>query len=281
VPTAWLDTKFDDRSETVREVYENRQGKQTALRTELLANISQLIDTPIVTITEVGPTDELFSILEQAPKLRIPRLKESEQAKWRQGLQDALLKMNQVTILTDKDGKIGGKKQKLIISPNELVKAASDLAGAFNVTRACALIAIFKSVDDKTELKTKLNITKKLKDDMQYYEALHDYYFGKGIEYDEPVTHPALYAEWGFKMIFAGKSSFRSLRLNTDLETGKKYIFDLTDHSVYVTMKKRLAAGTGIGETELVKDYFDFQSDRANNYNLDESASDVEYVYEK
>jgi hypothetical protein len=31
----------------------------------------------------------------------------------------------------------------------------------------------------------------------------------------------------------------------------------------------------------LVKDYFDFQSDRKNNYNQDESASDVEYVYEK
>jgi len=103
----------------------------------------------------------------------------------------------------------------------------------------------------------------------------------KNVQYDEPVTHPGIYTDWGFHMIHAGHTSWANLKdvLKVSLRTGKKYIFDLDNHSVFVTMKKDFHPGAGQGE-ETFASFFTFHSD-PQNFNTGELKQYVEYIYEK
>ena len=95
------------------------------------------------------------------------------------------------------------------------------------------------------------------------------------------MTHPGIYKEWGFSMIHAGHTSWADLRdvLKSSLRTGKKYIFDLDNHSVFVTMKKDFHPGSGQAKKTFIS-FFDFHSD-PNNFNTGELKQYVEYIYEK
>jgi hypothetical protein len=129
----------------------------------------------------------------------------------------------------------------------------------------------------------KIGLDKAPKDARGYYEAMHAYYYDQqGVMYDEPSTHAGIYREWGYSMIFAGNTTFQQLptKLTQTLAVGKQYILDLTGHSVYVTMKKAMAPGDALGDTEPIASYFDFNSD-GDNFNTGEWKQNVENIYEK
>jgi Domain of unknown function (DUF4157) len=282
VPRTWLDTALEDRTDTLRDVSDPRNGDNQ----QLLNNLKSVAGIDIHTIEQVDPAAQMFAVLDKKERLPIGAYGEQNDSrrKWETGLQTALSMLNVVTILEDKNGKIGRLRQKLIINPEELVRAASDLASTFIITKACALIAIVKSEGaNRTNLNAKLGRSTNLMDDKAYYEALHNhYYVTQHIEYDEPVTSPELYSEWGFSLIFAGKTHVRDLT-NILLTTGKKYIFAIDGHGghvVYVTMKKNLPTN-GVPVGEKVADYFEFHSDSANYNWRDEGTHQVKYIFEK
>lgn len=281
VPNAWLNTTLEERTQTLKDVISN---VKSPLYKELIDNLNSLSGIDINEISKVSPNSEIFQTLVDegiVPEgLHQPENQEACN-KWKSTLETSLSVLNAITILSlGKTGKINNKRQQLIINPQELVKAPDDLAGGFDATKACALIAIVKSEgQNRTNLDNKLGLTQSLKNDLDYYKALHDhYYINHGIQYDEPVTSPALLNEWGFKLIFSGKQAFKDLRL--PLTTGKQYIFAIEGHIVYVTMNQDLPA-TGIPSGKNVTDYFVFHSDRAHNYNQHEYLFDVKYIFEK
>ena len=275
----WLDTKFDDRDETIREVLNDYD--KTELKEELLGNISESVGFNVSNVVELNnPAQMADQLMKDASGLLWPKSHKKRQLK--SLLQTALPDLQNVTYPPgDREITVYEFRRKQMLSPNHLVKAEDDLNDGFNLLYCCALIAVYKS-EGKGTVKAKLGIVKELGADAKYYEAMHDYYYGrKNIQYDEPVTHPGIYKEWGFSMIHAGHTSWANLKdvLKSSLRTGKKYIFDLDNHSVFVTMKKDFHPGSGPGD-ETFASFFNFHSD-PNNFNTGELKQYVEYIYEK
>lgn len=195
----------------------------------------------------------------------------------------ALSEVHRVTLLpsTLSAAAIAGATRKLLIRPNEFVRAPSDL-GEFDVETACSLISISKSQSTST-LNAKLGLTKNLGSDIDYYEALHGYYFqDRNVEYTEASAHPTIYSEWGYQIVFSGNVEFKDLpkELTFTLLKGKGYIFGIDGHSVYVTVKKNLAPGTVIASNPGVEEYLKFHSDN-RNFNKLEHQRRVYYIYDK
>lgn len=140
---------------------------------------------------------------------------------------------------------------------------------------ACVLIALVKqegydSVNEKTD-----GDADNLNDAVQ---ALHNYYKGKGIEYDDSSTRGAMMREWGYDLIFSGPVSFTNLRKHISLSAGKKYIFDITGHTVKVDLKKDMAKRDE--DIADFSEFFTFHSD-PSNYSKDETAQQVLYIFAK
>lgn len=304
VTKSWADTQFDDRSETVRQVL--TEGKYRGLHDELIGNINEITGIDIYRVQEVDPVSKVTSTLLQdgfstypsrddARKITSSQ-RQSTSTKLHNDLMTALDDRYKVTVLPQDGNKTNLSQvsvptlpQKPLIDPKGLVKAPDDILGTFDITKVCALIAVYKGeLNNLPGLYTQIGLTKAPKPhngkaEQGYYLALHDYYYTqKNIQYDEPSTHAGIYREWGYQLIFTGNTDWTNLptKLSQPLQTGKSYIFDLDNHSVYVTMKKTLNPGPALGKDERLSDYFNFQSD-PNNFNTGEWKQRVENIYEK
>jgi hypothetical protein len=304
-PKTWIDTKIDDREETIRDIVED--GSNYALQTELIENISSVVGEEAPVIQEVDPSTNMLSTLlndglavysdRSAARSDDREHHRTASKKLFNDLPPALTDHHTVTVLP-KDGErqnlaqhpVSGMPKKRILDPKTLVKAPDDIEGEFDITKVCGLIAIYKSEEGNLQgLRQKIGLVgvpPKYNDKQEqgYYKALHDYYYTtKGVQYDEPSTHPAIYTQdWGYSLIFTGDVGFKALpaQLPKALQVGKKYIFDLTHHTVFVTMKKQLNPGYQFGNEEPVSDFFNFQSD-GNNFNTGEAKQNVMNIYEK
>ncbi|MDB4950382.1 MAG: hypothetical protein JWM27_3031 [Gemmatimonadetes bacterium] len=288
VPPAWLDVKFDDRAETVREV---ALGGWSAEKDELFDNIVKSTGVQVDSVTEVKPPSGMLDLLKtDGYVLAGPTAKANKVRQLRARLRDAVADTASVTPLPDAaDVEHKGDqvfypdqlRSRPTLLPNHLVKAPDDLAGGYDIAKVCALIALVKA-EPRAALNAKLELGGNLGSDAAYYRALHDLYYGEqGIQYDEPSTHGPLYAEWGYQMVFSGSTFFRDLPtlLRGPLSPDRKYIASIKGHVVYIRMKKAMNPGPSLGVRELISDYFDFQSDPAN-YNVTHD-KDVEYLFEK
>jgi hypothetical protein len=123
---------------------------------------------------------------------------------------------------------------------------------------ACVLIALFRCggiamVNQITGKQIK-------NDEVKAVHALHDYYVGKGVQYDDGSQRANVMGEWGYKMIFAGRAEWHDLAQHVALPQGQ-YIFDIVGHTVKVTVLKDLWSGTAIGS---LKEYFEPDSNSKN-----------------
>jgi hypothetical protein len=288
VGSPWLDRNFDDRDETVREV---ALSDGSDLKNELLANLEVGTGVAIASVVEVkAPSEMLAKLTEKSYVLHGPNAKARRIRLLKARLRDAVADVSTVTVLPPEadTAQTGANvldpaslRSKPTLLPHHLVKAPDDLAGGYDIAKVCALIALVKA-EPRAALNLKLNRVGNLGSDQAYYQALHTlYYTTKHVQYDEPSTHPPLYTEWGYTMVFSGGSSFRNLPnvLRTPLVTGKKYIVSIRGHVVYVTMRKALQPGVAMGEKEVLSDYFEYHSDPAN-YNVSHDR-DVDYIFEK
>jgi len=294
VPPDWMDTTFDDRAETIRQVLYT--PTMARLKQELLENLSASAGFEISAIVEItdpaGLSARFMSDTAGFGAANPPRTADLWPVKahklrqlktlLKQPLADALAEPNFVTYPpSDREVTAGNLKRTLVISPNHLVKAADDLGTGYDITKVCALIAVYKN-EGEAAVKAKFNLSKSLKAAEDYYKRLHTYYYDeRNVQYDEPVTHPGIYAEWGYQMIHAGHTTWGNLHtvLRRPLTPGKKYIIDLDNHSVAVTIKKAFLPGVGTNG-EPFKNFIEFHSD-SDNFNTGELNQYVEYVYEK
>jgi hypothetical protein len=288
VTPSWLDRNFDDRDETVREV---ALGGGSDLKNELLANLEVGTGEVIAGVQEVkAPSEMLKTLADKSYVLAGPNAKARRIRLLKAALRDAVSDVSSVTVLpaaasTDQTGSNvldpASLRGKPTILPHHLVKAPDDLTGGYDVAKVCALIALVKA-EPRSALNAKLNRVANLGSDAAYYQALHAHYYTTNhVQYDEPSTHPPLYTEWGYTMVFSGGSSFRNLPyvLRKPLVTGKKYIVSIRGHVVYVTMRKAMQPGVAMTEKEVLSDYFEYHSDPAN-YNVSHDR-DVDYIFEK
>ena len=144
---------------------------------------------------------------------------------------------------------------------------------------ACVLIALLKH-DGEQEAHTKSD-TQKVDDGLQpAVQTLHDYYMGKDVplEYDDTSTRMAIMKEWGYDLVFTGPVAFTDLHKRLTLTGDEKYVFDITGHTVKVTLRQDLPdAGADMDDADA---YYEFHSDPAN-YDGTEKDQQVEYVWAK
>jgi hypothetical protein len=175
-------------------------------------------------------------------------------------------------------------------TPSDFVPEASDLGGVGTSVRApiprgdpgqtyweyaCVLIALIKA-DGFGMVQTLANVqTNDLDAGVQ---ALHDYYAGEHIDYDDSSTRGEVMKRWGFTPIYAGQSAWADLPANVRLNPGGKYIFDIPGHTfqVHVTREwpkdgKPLANPRTFLETLSEED----------NYDKDETKLPVTYIWAK
>lgn len=288
-PRTWMDTQFDDRADTVRQVL--NQGAKRDLRKELFDNVKAATGIAASEVTEVHPTTELTRILTgdgYKPQGPTGSQKAQDRKAWRRTMARVLPDPNRILQLpadnTFRAADAATAPVKLTIHPKELVRATSDLGEVMNLPDVCSLIAIVKGVEGAYgSLDTKLGLKKSLAGEKAYYPKLHEHYFvTRHIEYDEPSTHPALFSEWGYTMIFSGDVSFVNLPtvLPKPLSPGKRYIFDIVGHTVYVKVRRSVPPGAAFKSEDAVLAALEFRSDN-ENYNKAEYKAMINYIYER
>lgn len=282
-PSAWFNTRFDaPRTETIRDV--NNDHDKRLLKVELLNNLSETAGINISTLKEVNNgKDVTDNLIDGGLPLPTKLKKKRQMIAWAKSELGTVLNDLNTIIYPMTDGRVITMYEfltKKIIAPKHLVRAPGDLAGGYDITKVCALIALYSSCGpDAVKTQIENNAPKSA---AEFYEAMHVFYYGsKGLEYDEPSSHPSLYGSYGYKMIHSGAVFWDNLHsvLSKDLVTGKDYIFDLNNHCVHVTMKRNYIAGLGKGDA-LNSDFFDFHSDHTN-FNTSELMCTIEYIYEK
>jgi hypothetical protein len=154
-------------------------------------------------------------------------------------------------------------------------KGRDRLAGTY-WEYVCVLIALVKhegypAVKSKTKAAATINSLDTA------VQALHDYYIGKGIQYDDSATRRKVMDEWGYKLIFSGPIAFSDLRRNIALPLGKKYIFDITGHTVKVDLKAPVPKDDQPTDPNA---FLTFRSE-PDNYNLSEVAQELLYIFAK
>jgi hypothetical protein len=294
VTPSWLDTEFDDREgEKVRDVAIG--WTKWTEKGQLIENIKSISGVDVADFKEVKPSAAVLKNLSDAESVEVDRdqfivLQDGGAAAGRVRGEFANA-LDERTIIHEVPSKMpiipttttAGLTKHLLMDPKVLVASPSDLGEGHELTKICALIAIYKSESgDLPGLRTKINAPTSVKTDLGFYEALHKHYYNtKKIEYTEPSTHAALYADYGYTLIFAGNTPFADLpnKLRQPLDTGKKYILDIKGHTVFATMRKKITPGTAL--VGLASSYFNFQSDRGRNFNLAETDFNVENIYEK
>jgi hypothetical protein len=137
-----------------------------------------------------------------------------------------------------------------ISSPGDFVAEPSDLKAGIDVREQipgkmkgttyweymCVLIALVKA-DGYGKVKT---LTKKDVSGLTpAVQALSDYYLQKGIEFDDSSARRQVMAEWGYKLIFAGRTPWADLPKYVALAPGQgKYIFDIVGHTTLVDVAR-------------------------------------------
>ncbi|MDA0167139.1 hypothetical protein OM076_43160 [Solirubrobacter ginsenosidimutans] len=111
-------------------------------------------------------------------------------------------------------------------------------------------------------------------------QVMHDHYMGLNVplQYDDSSARRAVMNDWGYQMVFAGRSRWTELPGRVVLTPGA-YIFDIKGHTVYVDVLKDIGPKTKIGD---VKQFFKCNSD-PKNFSLDEFHVDqrVSYIWKK
>ena len=153
----------------------------------------------------------------------------------------------------------------------------SPVKGAKYWQYACVLIALVKQ-EGLEAVRRLLELKTAPKDLTAAVYALHDHYKEEGVEYDDGSSRRRVMGDFGYSMAFAGKSTWADLPTWMAFDTGKKYVFDITGHTVKVTPKHSIALGTRL--TGTMKDHFTPESD-IDNYTQDETTKTVEYVWIK
>jgi len=303
VPLTWMSARFDDMTETVQQALDDRDKE--AMGRELKENFADNTGLSFDEAKSVNPPEQAknklaadgytFQYFDPEAQTagfgqkKTRRLqKKLGQTKLPQILATMLANHNRVYQLPA-DNKINIDVEKmattLALNPEVLVKSPDDLGESYEINKICSLIALLKG---ETANLSKLNAALKLKSTLKnlkdYYALLHRYFYQeKHIQYDEPSTHPAIYRDWGYSLIASGNTTFGSLStiLRQKLGAGKGYIFDITGHTVYITMRRDFLPGQLLGETERISDYFEFQSDPSNFPEANEGTRRVSAIYAK
>lgn len=137
----------------------------------------------------------------------------------------------------------------------------------------CVLIALYKAdgIDKVKQITGKQNLTTSVGAAVQ---ALHDYFIGKDIQYDDSAGEIQVMKEWGYRRIFAGSAAWDKLAVAMAPGT---YIFDIEGHTVKVKVLKQIASDTVI---DRLADYFEPDSDKSN-YNTSEFLKPVTSIWKK
>lgn len=180
---------------------------------------------------------------------------------------------------------------EFILKPKDMIPEEADLPGKDESISyrkgkhdsvwglVCSLIALVK-MEGLDAVKRKVS-DDEISDEIEAVQALHGHYKGKGVEYDDTSTHPALYSEWGYSLIFSGKVNFNVLHKHLRLKKDQTFIFDIEGHTVKVKVKKDLPVyDSNTMPTITPSEYFETFSDE-DNYKEDEFSKAVEYIYKK
>lgn len=113
---------------------------------------------------------------------------------------------------------------------------------------------------------------------LEAVQALHDHYMRlqQPLQYDDSSARRKVMTEWGYELVFAGRSAWEALPGRVVLKPGK-YIFDIKGHTVHVDVLRDVGPRTKIKD---VKQFFKCNSDK-KNYNKDEFAEQVHYIWAK
>jgi len=179
---------------------------------------------------------------------------------------------------------------RLVMSPSDYLPEKPDLGASGVSVRApipgkklgetyweyvCVLIALVKA-DGYTPVQ---RITGQAATGLQpAVQALHDHYVDQGVQYDDSSTRFRVMRDWGYRLIFAGRSSWAELPSHVELRRGGNYIFDIDGHTVKVDVHQNVERnGKPLANPSKV---FEPQSEE-DNYDQDEFAEDVLYIWSK
>ena len=280
-PKQWMDTIIkDNNGKTISDVLHcNGEGTDKVkkeLRQGLIDNINAAANINLINKQppeEIIQTDSTKLIFKEVFDIQMSdginhkkHHKRSLKSQIKQKVESDLNNLNRVRIVpmdVSDETKWDSLRKEPISAPYEIIREKkSDLEGEhgealpYNHEYACTLIAIVKSqgINEDAE--------------REECERLHDLYWK--MPYDDTANHPVLLGKFGFKMVFSGDCSFTDLpkELDKPLTPEKKYIIDITGHTVYVEMKKTLNPNKDNGiQINEVNQYFSFNSDRQGNFN--------------
>jgi hypothetical protein len=177
----------------------------------------------------------------------------------------------------------------VISSPDDFIPGRPDLGTVGTRVRAqipgeqkgttyweymCVLIALIKADGYGMVNRLTHTATTELEPAVQ---ALQDYYLSNDVQFDDSSTRMQIMKEWGFELIFAGRSEWRDLPKHVPLKRGK-YIFDIPGHTVQVDVERDLP----MADKSLTnpKQCFTPQSEE-DNYDQDELALPVTFIWAK
>jgi hypothetical protein len=124
---------------------------------------------------------------------------------------------------------------------------------------ACVLIALFKA--EGIAAVRQITQKPKVEDNVRKaVQALHAYYIGKNVQYDDGAARSTVMSEWGYHLVFSGDAHWEDLPGQVSLPAGT-YIFDITGHTVKVRVLRDIDSQTRI---EPRSDYFEPDSDPSN-----------------
>jgi hypothetical protein len=176
--------------------------------------------------------------------------------------------------------------EDMLPNPPDLLPAGTDVltakveGGTRNYWEyMCALIALFKATPTAAQ-KVKALTGKDCRGDLdKSVQALHDYYVGKNVQFDDSSERMAIMKDWGFNLVFSGDCAWLDLPAHIALNPKGVYIFETGDHAVYVKVKKSIPKGSPrVVDEEL---WFDPQSDDRNYTHRHEFMLNVLRIWQK
>jgi hypothetical protein len=231
------------------------------------------IDTQHVEVTSQLPDEEIYYA------------REAHKRRQAQGiLKRALREPRQLVHL--ESGSVENPNQipppRTTLAPHDLLSEPDDLGATHDIHKVCSFIALIAAEGAGTVQGALINKGQQVSNQSRdvLLTALHAYYYNtKHLMYDDTSTHPALFADWGYNVLFSGDVPWSALLSRRDLLVpGKRYIFDMVGHTCCAWLKKPLPAQPTGQET--VKEFFENHHDPAN-YMPDEMHLNVHYIYGK
>jgi hypothetical protein len=141
----------------------------------------------------------------------------------------------------------------------------------------CVLIALYKN-DGIAKVNQILGDRGPVEDDIDVVvQALHDFYIGRKIQYDDTATRMTVMNEWGYQLVFGGNVAWADLPLHVALYPSGKYIVDIDGHTVKMKPKHRIPRATTPLQGLMI-DHFECDSDK-ENYSTSEFLKPVLYVW--